>query len=71
MFYQVASSIKYKVLSSNNISVIIIFKAIFEEFDFHDLNDRAGRILDDIKEIVRENNIDLRKILEEQHLVLC
>ena len=38
------------------------FKAIFDEFDFHDLHDRAGRILNDIKEIVRENHIDLKKI---------
>ena len=38
------------------------FKAIFEEIDFHDIYDRAGRIVSDIKEIIRENNIDLKKV---------
>ena len=35
------------------------FKKIFVNYDFGDINDKAARIITDIKEIVKANNVNL------------
>jgi hypothetical protein len=35
------------------------FLEIFTQYDFADLNDRAGRFIFEIREIIRYNNIDI------------
>jgi len=35
------------------------FKNIFCNYDFSDLNDVAGRIITDLKEIIKANNLNL------------
>ena len=64
--YSEACHIFAQVDSSGDGSVSLKeFEAIFNEFDFHDCNDKAGRIIIDLKEIIKANNIPLKEIFKK------
>lgn len=40
------------------------FNSIFNEYDFRDVNDIAGRIIVDLKEIIKAHDINVRQIFD-------
>lgn len=44
------------------------FKKIFVNYDFGDINDKAARIITDIKEIIKNNNLNLEEIFGRSDL---
>ena len=63
----IESSYIFKQVDKNEDGSISMeeFKKIFVDYDFIDINDKASRIITDLKEIVKANKIDLKEIFRK------